>query len=121
MRSRLRKLHIDDLEYTWTAQIRAAPGPDGRQHRCIRIRVWGAGRTSCALQADLIVRRQRATAEDEYPYPGAADVRALIEHGLRAGWIPQSRGGTFQVTSAAGLALPAFVVTDLLWAGEQRP
>ncbi|MEV4131920.1 integrase [Dactylosporangium sp. NPDC049742] len=122
MRSRLRKLHIDEQEYTWMAQIRAASGPDGRRHRCIRIRVWGAGRTGCALQADLTVRRQPVVAEeDAYPYPAAADVRALIDYGLRAGWKPQFRGGTFQVASAANMALPGFVVTDVAWPGERHP
>ncbi|MEV0134231.1 integrase [Dactylosporangium sp. NPDC050688] len=120
MRSRLRKLHIDGREYTWKADVRAAPGPDGRRHRCIRIRVWGGGKTGCALQADVAERAHPAAAEERYPYPVAADVRALIDHGLRAGWVPATRGGTFQITSGADVALPGFVLTDLLWTAEQR-
>lgn len=120
MRARLRKLHIDGREYTWKADVRAAPGPDGRRHRCIRIRVWGGGKTGCALQADVTERSHPAAAEESYPYPAAADVRALIDHGLRAGWVPATRGGTFQITSGAGVALPGFVLTDLLWTAEQR-
>ncbi len=120
VRSRLRRLHIDGLEYTWTAVVRAAPGPDGRRRRCVRIRVWSGGKTGRALQADLAGRSLPAGADESYPYPTAADVRVLIDHGLRTGWVPAARGGTFQVTSGAEVALPGFVLTDLLWTAEQR-
>jgi hypothetical protein len=118
MRSRLRRLHIDGLEYTWTAVVRAAPGPNCRRHRCIRIRVWSNGKTGCALQADLTERSRPAQTEESYPYPAAADVRAFIDHGLRTGWVPTTRGGTFQITSGADVVLPGFVLTDLLWTAE---
>jgi hypothetical protein len=120
MRSRLRRLHIDGVEYTWMADVRAAPGPDGRRHRCIRIRVWSDGKTGCALQADVTQRSRPVRTEESYPYPAAADVRVLIDHGLRVGWVPAIRGGTFQITSGADVALPGFVLTDLLWTAEQR-
>jgi hypothetical protein len=120
VRSRLRKLHIDGREYVWKADVRAAPGPDGRRCRCIRIRIWGGGKTSCALQADVTERSRPAQAEESYPYPTASDVHALIDHGLRTGWDPATRGGTFQVTSGADVTLPGFVLTDLLWAAEER-
>jgi hypothetical protein len=71
MKSRLRKLHIDGQEYTWKADVRAAPGTDGRRHRCIRIRVWGDGKTSCALQADVIENFRQGQTEESYPYPVA--------------------------------------------------
>lgn len=119
MKSRLRKLHIDGREYTWKADVRAAPGPDGRRHRCIRIRVWGGGKTSCALQADLIENGRPGQTEESYPYPAAADVRVLIDYGLRAGWGPGDLGGTFQVTSQADVTLPGFVLTDVLWTAGQ--
>ncbi|MFI7540107.1 hypothetical protein [Actinoplanes sp. NPDC049599] len=54
MRDRLRKLHFEGREFTWKADIRAAPGTDGRRRRFIRVRVWGAGKTGCVLQADLM-------------------------------------------------------------------
>jgi len=117
MRSRLRRLHIDGREYVWKADVRSAHGPDGRRQRCLRVRAWSGGKTSRALQADLVDRSRPAQA---YPYPEAADVRALIDHGLRAGWVPAAHGGTFQITSGADLALPRFEVTDLLWAAERR-
>jgi hypothetical protein len=120
MKSRLRKLHIDGREYAWKADVRAAPGPDGLRHRCIRIRVWSGGKTGCALQADVTERSRPVQAQEWYPYPTAADVRALIEHGLRVGWVPATRGGTFQITSGADVALSGFVLIDLLWSAEQR-
>ena len=120
MRSRLRSLHIDGLEYIWNADVRSAPGPDGRRHRCIRIRAWSDGKTGCALQADLTEPSRPAQTEESYPYPTAADVRALIDHGLRLGWVPATRGGTFQITSGADLSLPGFVLTDLLGTAEQH-
>jgi hypothetical protein len=120
MKSRLRTLHVDGREYAWKADVRAAPGLDGRRHRCIRIRVWGGGKTGCVLQADVMERSGPAQTEERYPYPTAADVRTLIDHGLRVGWVPATRGGTFQITSVADVALPSLVLTDLLWTAEQR-
>ncbi|GAA4578674.1 hypothetical protein GCM10023176_55010 [Micromonospora coerulea] len=135
MRSRLRKLHIDGREFTWKAGIRSASGPDGRLHRCIRVRVWGAGKNGRALQVDLTERPHPAStvalthryvetdvhgSGETYPFPTAADVRVLVRYGLIAGWTPEALGGTFQVTSAAGLELPGFAITDLLWAADQH-
>ena len=110
MKSRLRKLHTKGQEYTWKADVRTAPGPDGRRHHCIRIRVWAGGKTTCALQADVTERPQLAPTEEWYPYAAAADDRALIDYGLRAGWIPATRGGTFQITSEAEVTLPTFAL-----------
>ena len=118
MKSRLRKLHNEGQEYTWKADVRTAPAPDGRLHRFIRIRVWAGGKTTCALQADVTERPQPAPTEERYLYPAAADVRALIDYGLRAGWIPATRGGTFQITSEAEVALPGFILTDVMWTAE---
>ncbi|GAB3160457.1 hypothetical protein GCM10027290_66490 [Micromonospora sonneratiae] len=118
MRSRLRKLHVDGREFTWKADIRQAPGPDGRGRRCIRVRVWGMGKNGRALQADLVERPERAAGEETYPYPMAGDVAALVRYGMHAGWTPEVVGGTFQVTSAAELDLPSFAITDLLWTAE---
>jgi hypothetical protein len=120
MKSRLRKLHIEGREYVWKADVRTAAGPDRRRRRCVRIRIWGGGKNGCVLQADVTERPRPAQDGDAYPYPTADDVRALIAHGLRTGWEPQTRGGTFQITSAAEVTLPGFVLTDLVWAAEQR-
>ncbi|GGO22289.1 hypothetical protein GCM10011576_41430 [Micromonospora parathelypteridis] len=135
MRSRLRKLHIDGREFTWKAAIRSASGPDGRLHRCIRLRVWGSGKNGRVLQADLTELPSSAPTAasgyayvetdvhgsgETYPFPTAADVRVLVCYGLSAGWTPQASGGTFQVTPAAELELPGFAITDLLWAVDQH-
>lgn len=135
MRSRLRKLHIDGREFTWKADIRSASGPDGRLHRCIRLRVWGAGKTGRALQVDLTERRLSAPtvasssrhvdtdvhgSGETYPYPTAADVRDLVRYGLGAGCTAEALGGTFQITPAAELELPGFAVSDLLCAVDQH-
>lgn len=80
----------------------------------------GGGKTGYALQADVTERSRPAQIEEAYPYPATGDVRTLIDHGLRAGWAPATRGGTFQITSGADVTLPGFVLTDLLWIAEQR-
>jgi hypothetical protein len=60
---------------------------------------WSGGKTGCALQAYLTERSRPTQPEESYPYPAAADVRALIDHGLRVGWAPETRGGTYQIPS----------------------
>jgi hypothetical protein len=82
MRVRLRRLHVEGREYTWRAEIRRVYSP-----REVRVRVWGAGKNSQALQADLI-------PPDEWGYPEPADVCALIQDGLARGWQPDAKGGT---------------------------
>ncbi|RZU52338.1 hypothetical protein EV385_4196 [Krasilnikovia cinnamomea] len=119
MRSRLRKLHVDGREFTWKAGIRAVRGSDGDRRRCIRVRVWGAGKAGRALQADLIEHPPPASGAEAYSYPTAEDVRVLVRYGMLAGWMPAAAGGTFRVSSTADLALPGFAITELLWAAEQ--
>jgi hypothetical protein len=41
-------------------------------------------------------------------------------HGLGACWVPETRGGTFQITSGADMTLTGFVLTDLVWTADQR-
>ena len=129
MRSRLRKLHLDGREFTWKADIRSVAGPEGLLHRCIRLRVWGAGKNGRALQVDLAEPHPSASAVasghryvetdvqgsgERYSFPTSADVRALVLHGLSAGWRPETVGGTFHVTPADDIELPGLVITDLL-------
>lgn len=83
MRVRLRRLHVDGREYTWRAEIRHVSEP-----REIRVRVWGAGKNSQALEVDL-------SSPDDFMYPEPADVRTLIETALTSGWNPSALGGTF--------------------------
>jgi hypothetical protein len=89
MQERLRRLHEEGREYTRRAEIRCGPGP-----REVRVRVWGAGKNEQALQADL-------HPADEWGYPEAAEVRALIRAGLTRGWNPETRGGTFTLPPIA--------------------
>ncbi len=119
MRTRLRELHASGRAFAWKASIGCAPG-SGDCHRCIRLRVWGAGKNSRALQADLLSTTwpapQGACASDA-AYPTADDVRAVISYGLAHGWDPNARGGTFLLTErehAHALELTSFLVTDRL-------
>ncbi|GAA2195016.1 hypothetical protein GCM10009848_61130 [Micromonospora lupini] len=119
MRSRLRKLHVDGRTFTWKADIRDAFEADGR-HRCIRVRVWGAGKNGRALQADLTEWPHPPTPWDErYAYPTAENVRELARYALSVGWTPEAVGGTFRITSGAKVALPGLAVTDLLSTAER--
>jgi hypothetical protein len=114
MRDRLRKLHFEGREFTWKAEIRAAPGGDGRRHRYIRVRVWGAGKNGCVLQADLAEVPDPATPDEmTYAYPSAEIVRRLVAWGLGAGWTADKIGGVFRVSSAAGPVLPGLALMDV--------
>jgi hypothetical protein len=114
MRDRLRKLHFEGREFAWRAEIRAGPGADGRRRRYIRVRVWGAGKNSCVLQADLVERPDPAAPDETtYAYPSAAIVLQLVAWGLAAGWTPEKVGGTFRVGSTVGPALPGLAIVDM--------
>ncbi len=119
MRTRLRQIRIDARTFVWRAQIQHVQG-SGDCHRCIRLRVWGAGKTSQALQADLLSvawPAPWAACATDGSYPTPADVRAVISHALRHGWQPARRGGTFVLSEhehAAGFTLPDFLLTDRL-------
>jgi hypothetical protein len=83
------------------------------------LRIWGAGKTSEALQADLLSRAWPApygACATDGSYPDAADVRVVIEYGLSRGWQPDNRGGTFLISErdVPALELPKFLVTDRL-------
>ena len=115
MKDRLRKLHVDGREFTWKADIRAAPGPDGRRRRYIRVRVWGAGKNSCVLQADMTESPVPVSSEETtYAYPSEAIVRLLVTWALVAGWTPEKAGGEFRVGSAVGPALPGLRLVDVV-------
>ena len=84
MRVRLRRLHVDGREYTWRAEIRHVSEP-----REIRVRVWGAGKNSQAMEVD------QRSAHDDFMYPAPEQVRTLINIALTSGWHPSTKGGTF--------------------------
>ncbi|MGI5166588.1 hypothetical protein ACQEU3_19765 [Spirillospora sp. CA-253888] len=114
MKGRLRKLRAHGREFRWKAEVRHVPA------RCIRLSVWGAGKNSRMLRADLLSKSGPGpwgpgTTDQAYPTP--ADVRAVVDYGLAHGWEVEAVGGTFVLAGrehAAGLALADFVLTDRL-------
>ena len=123
MRTRLRQLRIDARIFVWRAEIHHVQG-SGDCHRCIRVRAWGAGKTSRALQADLLSLTWPApwgACATDGAYPAPADVRAIISYAAKHGWRPELRGGTFVLSErehAARFSLPGFLLTDRLRTSE---
>ncbi|MET7881374.1 integrase [Micromonospora profundi] len=123
VRTRLRQLRIDARTFVWRAEIQHVQG-SGDCHRCIRLRVWGAGKTSQALQADLLSVAWPApwgACATDGAYPASDDVRAVISYALKYGWQPEKQGGTFALSEhehAAGFTLPNFLLTDRLRTSE---
>jgi len=119
VRTRLRRLRIGVSTYVWRAEIHHVRG-SADCHRCIRVRVWGAGKTSRALQADLLSVAWPApwgACATDGAYPAPADVRAIIGFALDHGWRPELRGGTFVLAErehADRFSLPDFLLTDRL-------
>nr|WP_166640607.1 hypothetical protein [Amycolatopsis sp. SID8362] len=113
----MRTLRIGERAYTWRATIGQVAGDGIDFHRCVRVRVWGAGKTGCALEADLLSKATSVgwtPAATDGSYPEPADVRSLVEHALALGWNPSALGGTFRLTEEHGLELPGFLLTDRL-------
>jgi hypothetical protein len=116
VRTRLRTLHLDGRSWAWVARIGRVSDVDG-QHRWIRLRIWGAGKNSQALQVDLVSTRARGNewrdaADDDSAYPTSQDVRTVIEYAVGRGWEPDATGATYPLTDTA-LELPGFRVVDL--------
>ncbi|MGC4750286.1 integrase [Micromonospora sp. DT201] len=117
MRTRLRQIRIDGRTFVWRAVIHCVRG-SGDCHRAIRVRAWGAGKTSQKLEADLLSitgpTSSEACATDD-SYPTAVDVRAVISYALENGWQPEQRGGTFMLSErehGARFSLPSFLLVD---------
>jgi hypothetical protein len=112
-------LYVDARAFVWRAEIHHVQG-SGDCHRCIRVRVWGAGRAGRALQADLLSRAWPApwgACATDGAYPGSAEVQAVIVYALDHGWDPDLKGGTFVLSArehAGRFSLPAFLLTDRL-------
>ncbi|GIE34677.1 hypothetical protein Ait01nite_077220 [Actinoplanes italicus] len=122
-RVRLRRLHVDGVDFTWWAEIGHVRGGSDC-HRCIRVRVWGGGKNGRSLQADLLSRTWPSpwsVCATDGAYPVPSDIRALIRYGLQLGWNPTLRGGTFFLSerhqpdfSSPDFSLPDFLLTDRL-------
>jgi hypothetical protein len=116
---RLRHLRVAARTFVWRAEINHVQG-SGDCHRCIRVRAWGAGKTSQALQADLLSVAWPApwgASATDGAYPTSADIRAIISYGLEIGWQPEVQGGSFVLSEhehAAQFSLPGFLLTDRL-------
>jgi hypothetical protein len=103
--------------FVWKADIVHVSG-ERDCHRCIRLRVWGGGKNSRALQVDLLSKSWGSawgacTVDGAYPQP--QDVRAVIDYALSHGWDPRHIGGTFVLTErvhAAAFELNGFLITD---------
>lgn len=117
MRARLRKLYAGGREFVWRGQIYHVAG-ERDCHRCIRLRVWGAGKNSCVLQADLLskaVLPWGCATDSTYPTP--KDVRRVIDYALTHGWDPDLAGGDFFLSEnehASDFELADFLLTDRL-------
>jgi hypothetical protein len=112
-------LNVDGRPCAWSARICHLRG-DADCHRGIRLRVWGAGKNSRVLQADLLSKTWPgpwgACATDN-AYPTSKDVREVIEYALRHGWEADTVGGTFLLTESEHgevFELDDFLLTDRL-------
>jgi hypothetical protein len=118
VKTRLRRLHAAGRAFVWRAEIHCLQG-QADCHRCVRVKMWGAGKTSCAAQADLLSKSWPApwgACATDGAYPTPADVRAIIERALAAGWDPDAIGGIYLLGEGdhAGWELPDFLLTDRL-------
>ncbi|MEV0228165.1 hypothetical protein [Nonomuraea sp. NPDC050786] len=114
MRARLRKLYAGGREFVWSGRIHHVAG-DRDCHRCVRLRIWGAGKNSRVLEADLLSKAilpWGCASDSSYPTP--VDVRQVIDHALALGWDPGLAGGTFFLSEASAFELPGFLLTDRL-------
>jgi hypothetical protein len=110
---RLRTLRIGSREFRWTARSGHVVG-SGEWHRTVRVRVWGAGKTSRVLQVDLLSKSWPCWMDSAFPASG--EVRAIVDYALANGWTPGGRG-THPLTEAEHgerFELPSFLLTDRL-------
>jgi hypothetical protein len=112
VKTRLRALRIGDQLFAWTARVGHTTG-DGACRRYVRLRVWGGGKNSQRLQADLLSTYEGGpwgycTTDTAFPTP--RDVRAVVDHALARGWDPAARGGVF-VLQDNTMIHTGFVVT----------
>ncbi|MEQ4725323.1 hypothetical protein [Nonomuraea sp. B19D2] len=115
----MRKLYAGGQEFVWSGRIHHVTG-NRDCHRCVRLRVWGAGKNSRALEVDLLskaVLPWGCATDSSYPTP--KDVRKVIDYALLHGWDPDLAGGTFFLSENEHAA--EFELTDFLLAGQPSP
>ncbi|MBF6341810.1 hypothetical protein IU450_38915 [Nocardia abscessus] len=115
MRTRLRRLRAEGRTFVWRAEIGFVHGDGVDVHRCINVRVWGDGKNSRPLVADLLSKSKSVgwtPAATDGAYPDASDIRTLINRGLELGWQVEARGGSFLLTENSDLELAGFLITD---------
>ncbi|HXS63869.1 MAG TPA: hypothetical protein VN767_13540 [Streptosporangiaceae bacterium] len=115
MKQRLRTLRVDDVRYRWSAQLRYHRDADLNLQRFVRVRVWGGGKNSQVLSADLVSTSEPGpwgSGVTDVAYPTPKDVRAIIDYALEQGWDPAAVGGRFQLRPAADQEVAGFRVTD---------
>jgi hypothetical protein len=117
VRVRLRKLYAGGREFVWMGRIYHVAG-ERDCHRCIRLRVWGAGKNSRVLQADLLSKAVLPWGcATDCTYPTPKDVRRVINYALTHGWDPGLVGGAFFLSEnehASEFELADFLLTDRL-------
>jgi hypothetical protein len=119
MKARLRTLRIEPARYAWTAQMRHLP-VEGDCRRAIRVRVWGAGKNGCVLDADLLSTSEAGPwgyCATDTAFPTPRTIRILIDYALHHGWDPSRIGGRHVLVRQPGaevLILPGFAIIDQL-------
>ncbi|HET7012730.1 MAG TPA: hypothetical protein VFI65_02395 [Streptosporangiaceae bacterium] len=117
MRRRLRTLRIGDVRYRWTAELCYDRDDSQDLHRCVRVRVWGAGKNGQVLSADLVSTSDPGpwgSGVTDVAYPTPKDVRAIIDSALAHGWDPATVGSRYELGPEAGPAVTGFRVTSQL-------
>ncbi|MFI7641144.1 hypothetical protein [Nonomuraea sp. NPDC049400] len=113
----MRKLYAGGQEFVWSGRIHHVAG-NRDCHRCVRLRVWGAGKNSRALEVDLLskaVLPWGCATDSAYPTP--KDVRKVIDYALLHGWDPDLAAESFFLSEsehAAEFELTDFLITDRL-------
>jgi hypothetical protein len=115
VKTRMRTLRIGQQMFVWSAQVGHTTGDDTCR-RYIRLRVWGGGKNSRRLQADLLSTYEGGPwgyCATDTAFPTPRDVRAVVDHALAHGWNPAVRGGVFLLQDSP-LILQGFVITEPL-------
>jgi hypothetical protein len=116
VRLRLRTLRMGAVNYRWAAEVCNYRDITGEYFRCVRLRVWGGGKNSRVLHADLLSTSEPGPwgSATDVAYPTPRVVRAVVEYALANGWDPQAIGGRHRLDTEVELTIPGFRLTDQL-------